>query len=57
MSLSHFRHPVDISTHPALESEVKRAILAHEPRTPPPSNATRLCGNQVDPFPPSHSTM
>ena len=28
MSLSHFRHPFEISRHPKLEPEVKRAILA-----------------------------
>ena len=28
MSLSHFRHPFDIAKNPALEPEVKRAILA-----------------------------
>ena len=28
MPLSHFRHPFDIAKHPALEPEVKRAILA-----------------------------
>ena len=28
MSLSHFRHPFEIAEHPALEPEVKRAILA-----------------------------
>ena len=28
MSLSHFRHPLDVAKHPSLEPEVKRAILA-----------------------------
>lgn len=28
MSLSRFRHPFDVVEHPALEPEVKRAILA-----------------------------
>jgi len=28
MSLSHFQHPFDIAKHPALESEMKRAIPA-----------------------------
>ena len=28
MSLSHFRHPLDVAEHPSLEPEVKRAILA-----------------------------
>jgi hypothetical protein len=28
MSLSHFRHPLDVAYHPSLEPEVKRAILA-----------------------------
>ena len=26
--LSHFRHPFDVASHPTLEPEVKRAILA-----------------------------
>jgi hypothetical protein len=28
LSLSHFRYPFDITKHPTLEPEVKRAILA-----------------------------
>jgi hypothetical protein len=28
MSLSHSRHPIDVAHHPAIEPEVKRAILA-----------------------------